>query len=148
MFISQRHLPPERDTEVPFRSLLLVGLVGGSFSAFFGIGGGVITVPLMVLALRLPIHLAVGNASALIVVSSFFGTLSYILHGWNRPDLAPFSLGFVNLLVVALVIPASILFARVGVRVARRVPHDKLTKIFAVLQFAIGARFLWEMLFG
>jgi uncharacterized membrane protein YfcA len=148
MFFSRRRLPPERETDIPIVSLLLVGLTGGGFSAFFGIGGGVVTVPLMVIALHLPIHLAVGNASALIVVSSFFGTLSYILHGWGRPGLAPFSLGYVNLLVAAWVIPFSILFARLGVRVAGRVPHDKLTKIFAIVQIVIGSRFVFQLLFS
>lgn len=146
MFLSsRRRLPPVTEKEVPIYKLLLVGLAGGSFSSFFGIGGGVVTVPLMVLYLCLPIHLAVGNASALIVIASSVGTLSYILHGWGQAGLAPFSLGFVNPLVVALVIPASISLARIGVRVARRVPHDKLAKIFAVLQFFIGARLLWQM---
>ena len=148
MFFSKRHLPPERDTPVPVPSLLLVGLVGGGFSAFFGIGGGVVTVPLMVMALGLPIHLAVGNASALIVVSTIFGTASYILHGWNLPSLPAFSLGYVNLLVVALVVPASTLFARLGVRVARHAPHDKLSLIFAMLQLVIGTKILFGVLFG
>jgi uncharacterized membrane protein YfcA len=148
MFFSQRHLPPVRDTEVPIISLLLVGLAGGGFSAFFGVGGGVVTVPLMVIALHLPIHLAVGNASALIVVSSFFGTLSYVLHGWGHPGLPPFSFGYVNILVAAVVIPFSSLFARLGVSVAGRVPHDKLAKIFAMLQIGIGAKFVFHMLVG
>ena len=148
MFFSQRRLPPERETSIPVVPLLLVGLAGGGFSAFFGVGGGVVTVPLMVIALHLPIHLAVGNASALIVVSSFFGTLSYILHGWGRPGLAPFSLGYVNLLVAAVVVPFSILFARLGVRVAGRVPHDKLAKIFALVQIVIGSRFVIQLLFS
>jgi uncharacterized protein len=148
MFIAKHHLPPERETSVPIRSLLLVGLCGGGFSAFFGIGGGVITVPLMVLALQLPIHLAVGNASALIVVSSTFGAASYIFHGWGRPGLADFSLGYVNLLVVALVVPTSVVCARLGVRVARRVPHDKLSMIFAILQLFIGGNLLVRSLLG
>ena len=148
MFFSQRHLPPERDTSVPVPALLLVGLCGGSLSAFFGIGGGVVTVPLMVLALQLPIHLAVGNASALIVISSSFGAASYVFHGWGHPGLAAFSFGYVNLLVVALVVPSSVVFARVGVRVARRVPHDKLSGIFALLQLLIGGNLFIRSLFG
>ena len=140
MFTHQRALPSDHNTGVPRWQLILVGVCGGGFSAFFGIGGGVVTIPLMVILLRLPIHLAVGNASALIVVSSLFGALSYIAHGWGVPHLAPFSFGFVNLLVVLLVAPFSILFARLGVKVAGRLRHDKLLKIFAVLQIVIGVK--------
>lgn len=140
MIYRPRYLPPERSEPVPFHHLVLVGLAGGSFSAFFGVGGGVIAVPLMVIALRMPIHLAVGNSSALIVASAFFGALSYTVYGWNHPDLAPFSLGYVNVLVAFVVAPFAMVNARLGVRVAARLHHDKLLKIFAVVLILVGIR--------
>ena len=136
----QKKLLSGHSAEVPRWQLIFVGVCGGGFSAFFGVGGGVVTVPLLVILLGLPIHLAVGNASALIVISSLFGSLSYVAHGWGLPHLPSFSFGFVNLLVVLLVAPFSILFARLGVRVAAHLRHDKLLKIFAVLQIAIGIK--------
>jgi uncharacterized membrane protein YfcA len=142
LFFQPRHLPPERNTQVPFLSLLLVGMAGGAFAAFFGVGGGVVAVPLMVIALQLPIQLAVGNSSALIVVSSIAGALSYVVHGWQVPQLPPFSVGYVNLLVVAMVAPFATVGARFGVRIASRLSHDKLVKIFAGLLILIGLRML------
>ncbi len=142
LYFFHPHLPPERAGKIPLPLLLLVGLAGGAFSAFFGVGGGVIAVPLMIMVLHLPIHLAVGNSSALIVVSSLFGALSYVYYGWKLPDLPPFSLGYVNLLVAAIVAPFTILCARFGVRVAGRLPHDKLVNIFAGLLLLIGLRML------
>jgi uncharacterized protein len=135
-----RYLPPERSEPIPFYQLVSVGLAGGAFSAFFGVGGGVVAVPLMVIALRMPIHFAVGNSSALIVISAFFGALSYTVHGWNHPDLAPFSLGYVNVLVAFLVAPFAMVNARIGVWVAARLHHDKLSKIFAVVLILVGLR--------
>jgi hypothetical protein len=129
---------------VPHWPLIAVGFAGGVFSAFFGVGGGVIAVPLMVIALRFPIHLAVGNSSALIVVSSLFGALSYMFHGWSSNLLPPFSLGYVNCLVFALVAPFSIGMARLGVRVASRTAHDKLIKVFAVLLVLVGLRMIYS----
>ncbi len=137
-----RYLPPERTEPVPSRHLVLVGLAGGTFSAFFGVGGGVVAVPLMIIVLQMPIHLAIGNSSALIVVSAFFGALSYTVHGWNHPDLAPFSLGYVNVLVAFLVAPFAMLNARLGVRVAARLHHDKLSKIFALVLILVGLRMI------
>jgi len=148
LFLFHPHLPPERSDRVPVRLLLLVGLAGGAFSSFFGIGGGVIAVPLMVIVLQLPIHLAVGNSSALIVVSSFAGTLAYIFNGWHLPALPPGSLGYVNLLVAALVAPFTIVFARLGVRLASRFSHDKLVKIFALVLLFIGARMVFRAFFA
>jgi hypothetical protein len=141
------HLPPERTGSLPLGQLLLVGFIGGAFSAFFGVGGGVIAVPLMLIILQLPIHLAVGNSSGLIVVSSIFGMLSYVYHGWERPDLPLYSLGYVNLLVAALVAPFTIICARLGVRMAGRFSHGKLVKVFASVLILIGVRMIIDSLF-
>ncbi len=147
LFTHHRRPPPEREKGIPRWQFILVGVVGGSFSAFFGVGGGVVTVPLMVLVLQLPIHLAVGNASALIVVSSFFGALSYIFHGWGMPEMPAFSLGYVNLLVVLLVAPFTIVFARVGVLVAGKLNRDRLLRVFSLLQIGIGLKIFISVFF-
>ena len=146
LLIFQPHLPPERLDPVPRGHLLLVGLAGGCFSAFFGVGGGVIAVPLMVISLRFPMHLAVGNSSALIVVSSLFGAIAYVLLGQGHDNLPAFSFGYVNILVIALVAPFTMLMARLGVRIASRTSHDKLVKAFAVLLIFVGLRMISQLL--
>ncbi len=138
------HLPPERPDQPPSRQLLIVGLVGGFFSAFFGIGGGVVAVPLMLILLQLPIHLAVGNSSALIVCSSFAATIGYILHGLQQPEQAEFSLGYVNVVVATIVAPLSIICARLGVKLASRTSQEKLVKAFAVLLAFVGCKILFS----
>lgn len=147
LILFQPRLPPESRAAVPVFSLACVGFAGGLFSAFFGVGGGVIAVPLMVIVLRFPIHLAVGNSSALIVASSLFGTLSYMYHGWGDVLLPPFSFGYVNGLTLLLVAPFSIGMARLGVRIASRVPHDKLTVVFAGLLVLVGLRMIYSAWF-
>ncbi len=140
MFASRRYLPAEEAGLPPLFRLLLVGFIGGAFSSFFGVGGGVVAVPLMVIFLRLPIHLAVGNSSALIVVSSLSSTFLYVLHGWGERGLAPFSFGYVNVLVALIVAPLTIVCARLGVRVASRISHAKLIKVFSCILILVGAR--------
>ena len=117
---------------------LLIGLVVGSFSAFFGVGGGIIAVPLMVYFLGQSMHLAVGTSSALMVVSALCGAASYIWHGWGHPGLPPYSLGYVNFLVALLVAPLTVLFARVGVKIASNSTHKGLFKGFALFIIIIG----------
>ncbi len=140
------HIPPERDDKVPSKQLILVGLAGGAFSAFFGVGGGVIAVPLMILFLQLPIHQAVGNSSALIVISAITGACSYAFYGLHEPGLPPYSFGYINNLVAFLVAPYTIILARLGVRVATHTSHDKLVKAFAVLLIIVGLRMLYPLL--
>lgn len=140
LVLRPRHLPPETAAGPPVWQLVLVGFLTGAFSVFFGVGGGIIAVPLMIILLRLPTQLAIGNSSALITVSSFLGAGSYILHGWQAPGLPPFSLGYVNLLVALIAAPSAIGAAGFGVRIASRLGDDKLLKAFALLLIGIGLR--------
>ena len=96
LLIFHPRLPPESREKVPPLPLVLVGMAGGAFSAFFGVGGGVVAVPLMVILLGFPIHLAVGNSSAMIVVSASAGALSYTFHGWGLLSLPPFSVAMLE----------------------------------------------------
>ena len=145
LFYKLPYFPPEDVAFARKRSLFIVGAIGGFFSAFFGIGGGVIAVPLMLIFLRLPIHLAVGNSSALIVVSSLSAASCYVWYGFHVPDLAPFSLGYVNLLVAAIVAPLTIVFARLGVKCASKTSQTKLVKVFAVLLLCVGIKILLKL---
>jgi len=147
MLLSRNYLPPERSDRVPPWLLIFVGLVGGAFSSFFGVGGGVVAVPMMVILVQLPIHLAVGNSSALIVISALAGMLSYIVHGLGVAGLPSYSVGYVNFLIVVLIAPFSILFARLGVRVAGRLPHDKMIKVFASLLILVAIKMGLQVLF-
>ena len=139
------YIPPENLARAKGISLLLVGFAGGLFSAFFGMGGGIVAVPLMLMVLQLPIHLAVGNSSALIVVSSLSAVSCYIWYGMQNPGSIPFSVGYVNLLVVILVAPLAIIFARIGVKWASRTSQTKLVKIFAVLLMIVGIKILLQL---
>lgn len=117
---------------------LLIGLFVGTFSAFFGVGGGIIAVPLLVYFLGQSMHQAVGTSSALMVVSALCGAASYIWHGWGHPGLPLYSFGYVNLLVALLIAPMTVLFARVGVRIASNTTHKGLFKAFALFIILIG----------
>lgn len=136
------YVPTEKQQQPKRTALVLVGFVGGFFSAFFGIGGGVIAVPLLLIVLHLPIRLAVGNSSALIVFSSFSAVICYIWYGMQNPVSTPFSLGYVNILVTLLVAPLTMIFARIGVKFAAATSQTKLVKIFAVMLMFVGIKIL------
>jgi uncharacterized protein len=145
LFFKQPYLPPECiDCARPWQ-FVVVGFIGGSFSAFFGVGGGIVTVPLLLILLHLPMRLAVGNSSALIVVSSLAAVTGYIWHGLQQPLAAPYSLGYVNWLVVLLVAPVTMVFARLGVRFASRTSQTKLIRIFAVVLMLIGFKIVFNL---
>ncbi len=59
---------------------LAVGLAAGLLSGLFGVGGGTVIVPLLVLALGFDQRLAAGTSLAAIVPTATVGVVSYALH--------------------------------------------------------------------
>ena len=110
--------------------LIGIGLVSGFFSALFGVGGGIVIVPLLVLALHFDQRRATGTSLAAILVSSVAGAVTYAFHGDVKPGAA---------MIVG--IPA-VIGVLGGTAVQQRIPVDKLAYGFALLLVAVGVRLL------
>jgi uncharacterized membrane protein YfcA len=67
---------------------LPVTVLTGFASGMVGVSGGSFLVPLMVLACGVPMHIAVGTASALIAVTAFMGFAGHAVQGDFNPSLA------------------------------------------------------------
>jgi uncharacterized membrane protein YfcA len=112
----------------------------GFFSVLMGIGGGVFNNILMTLFGR-SIHTAVATSAGIGVLISIPGVAGFVLAGQGQPDLPSYSWGFVNLLGVLLVIPASIFAAPYGARLAHSLSKKALQKSFAFFLMIVALRF-------
>lgn len=117
----------------------------GMISALMGIGGGTLTVPLLTFY-GTPIHRAVGSSAAMGFVIGVPGMLGFILGGWGAPALPPFSLGYVSLIGLILIAPASMAAAPLGAKLAGRMNVIWLRRAFALFLAASAARMLWRVL--
>jgi len=61
--------------------LVLIGLVAGFFSALFGVGGGIIIVPLLLLVCHWTAHNATATSLAAIGLTALSGVITYAFHG-------------------------------------------------------------------
>jgi hypothetical protein len=122
--------------------VLIIGFLVGLFSGFFAVGGAVIAIPLMIRFLGIPLHKAIGNSIAFVFFASFVGTAGYVYNGWGKPNLPPFTLGYVHLLGWVLAGIPSIFFSQWGAKVARRTNPFRLRRAFAVVLMIVG---FWMM---
>lgn len=113
----------------------------GVVSSLVGIGGGSLSVPFMVWC-NVPLHQAIGTSAAIGFPIAVAGTLGYIANGLFAPDLPPWSIGYVYLPALLGLIVTSVLTAPLGVRLAHRLPVDRLKRIFAILLLVVGTRML------
>jgi uncharacterized membrane protein YfcA len=112
----------------------------GMVSSMIGVGGAILTVPMMSY-IGTPMQRAIGTGAALGMLISLPGTISYMLGGLpHLEELPPFSVGYVNLLAVALIIPASMFMAPIGVKTSHSLPHSMLRRVFAAVMFIVAIR--------
>ena len=117
----------------------LLGVAVGALSALLGIGGGTLMVPLLTL-FAFPIHRAVSTASVFGLIISVPATAIYVASGWGRPDLPPLTTGYVNWAAFAILVPMSMLFAPLGVKLAYSLNVAPLKRVFAVFLCLVGLK--------
>jgi uncharacterized membrane protein YfcA len=61
--------------------LVLIGLVAGFFSALFGVGGGIVIVPLLLLVCGWEARSATATSLAAIGITAVSGVIAYAIHG-------------------------------------------------------------------
>jgi uncharacterized membrane protein YfcA len=137
---------PPAGREMPgFWGTAGVGSGIGLASSFVGIGGGALSVPFMSFC-NLPMHHAVGTSAAVGFPIAVAGALSYVVGGWNKPDLPAYTLGFVHLWALFGIAIASTITAPVGARLSHSLPTDKLKRGFAFFLIIIALKMLWGIL--
>ncbi len=112
--------------QVPAARLALIGLVAGVFSTLFGVGGGIVIVPLLVALVAFPIHAATATSLGAILVTATAGVTFYALRG----DVHPWYAALVGIPAVA--------GAVIGTHVQQRLTGGRLTLGFAALLAAVA----------
>lgn len=123
----------------------VLGVIAGAISAMMGIGGGTICVPLLNF-LGYDIRRAVGTSAAIGFIIGLPGAVTYVITGWGHGGLPPLSLGYVNLLAAAIIIPLTVTFARVGVGLAHRIPRRALRLSFGLFLLATSVKMYVDLI--
>ena len=128
------HIPP----------LVGTGLLVGIVSSLAGVGGGLLSIPIMHSILKFPLKKALGTSSATIVITALAAGTGYAIKGWGNSLLpAAGTLGYVDWLHALPLIAGSIPLAAVGAQVANKTKVTLLKRIFAVFLLVIAFRMLF-----
>jgi uncharacterized membrane protein YfcA len=104
----------------------------GLISALLGIGSGVLKIPAMDTALRLPIKVSSATSNFMIGVTASASAGAYFMRGTIVTGLAaPVALG-------------SVIGSIVGARILMRVSNDRLRLLFIVILALLGVQMLFE----
>lgn len=117
-----------------FALLLTFGV--GFASGLFGIGGGSIMVPAMILLFLFPPHVAVGTSMLMVFLSSIIGSITHI------------SLGNVPWIYTIAVVPAAYIGAKIGASLNKKLKSETLVVILRIALLILGLRSIYEGLFS
>ena len=108
--------------------LLLAGVLTGVLSGLFGVGGGFVIVPALVLFSGMSIHRAVGTSLMVIALVSASGIAA---QAWAGREIPP--------LVTALFVLGGVGGLLAGQQIGRRLSGPVLQKVFVVAILAVAA---------
>ena len=108
----------------------------GVLAGLFGIGGGLLFVPLMLLLFRFPPHLATATSMFVIFLSSITGSMTHIV------------LGHVDWWAVVWLAPGAWIGATIGAMVSRKMSGPLLITLLQVIFAFLGLRMIWIGLTG
>jgi len=138
-------MQPRATRELPGPGgLFAVGGVIGILSSLLAAGGAFLSIPFMTWC-KVPLRRAIGTSAAIGFPIAAAGTVGYVLNGLRVERLPDWSLGFVYLPALALIVATSMLAAPLGARLTHVMPVAKLRIVFALLLYAIGLRMLWTL---
>lgn len=127
--------PPQHESDAHWLVLIVVGVVAGIASGLFGIGGGLVIVPILVGLLHFDQKLAVGTSlGALLLPVALPAVLTYYNEGKFQPTTSA-------VIAVGLVFGA---FA--GAKIALGLPSSTIKRIYAVFLLIVAIRFISQAL--
>jgi uncharacterized membrane protein YfcA len=114
--------------------LIPIGFGVGLLAGFFGIGGGFLIVPGLILATTMPLRTAIGTS---LVIVTALGSATAASYAWS---------GFVDWPLALLLVLGGAIGSTVGMRIGRRIAERRrLLEIgFACVVMAVGAAVLIE----
>ncbi len=121
------------------------GLVG-SLSAFAGVGGGIIAVPILHYIFKLPFKKAIGTSNLIIIFSTFAAAVSYVISGLGNPNLPDFTLGYVFLLAGIPAGIGAIISGGMGAQYSFVSQNRKLKILFAILILIVDIKIFLDVL--
>jgi hypothetical protein len=120
-------LPVSGVEEISVWAIILIGGVTGILAGMLGVGGGFLRMPLMIYALGIPTHIAVGTDLFEIAISAGYGTISHALKG------------NVDILIALTMHTGAAIGAQIGAAATRYFSGPTIRLLFSIMPLAAAA---------
>ncbi len=114
---------------------LLIAFTVGMLSGFFGIGGGSLMVPAMILFFKFPPHIATATSMFMILALSMVSSFTHII------------LGHIEWIYVWAFIPGAWFGGVLGAKINQHLSSKAVENLLRIVLLFIGLRLIWQGLF-
>ena len=108
----------------------LVGIIGGITSGLFGVGGGVVMVPAMMLLMKMDLKMAIATSLVVIIPTALTGSVQ------NH------ALGKINWPVAFSIIPIAMIGGWAGTLLKEQIPTGNLKQAFGGFLVLVGLKLI------
>ncbi|MCM3567574.1 sulfite exporter TauE/SafE family protein [Neobacillus mesonae] len=115
---------------------VVISFIVGFLSGIFGIGGGSLMVPTMILLFFFPPHVATATSMFMILPTSILSSITHI------------ALGNVNWLYALALVPGAWIGAKVGVYLNSRLKSKTIVLIIRIILIVVAVRLIYEGITG
>ncbi|WP_226669417.1 sulfite exporter TauE/SafE family protein [Metabacillus litoralis] len=115
---------------------IIIAFVVGFISGLFGIGGGALMVPAMILLFMFPPHIAVATSMFIIFLSAMISSITHI------------TLGNINWLYAAILIPGAWFGGRFGAIINTKLKGKTVVNLLRAVLIIAGLKLIYEGFFG
>jgi uncharacterized membrane protein YfcA len=122
-----------------------LGLAIGGISSLVGIGGGSLSVPLLIWC-NVAVRQAIASSAAIGFFIAFSGAAGYVVNGMGSTHAVPGTVGFVHVPALVGVALLSVTTAPLGARLAHSLDPTRVKRIFALFLLLMGFRLAWDVL--
>ena len=114
---------------------ILISFLVGILSSVFGVGGGIVHVPFLIVVLGIPVHAATATSHFVLAITSLTGCLTFLSQG--QVDLSGAASMGVGVLIGA----------QAGAVLSRRMPSEPIRRILAVALTIFAVRLILRIVF-
>jgi uncharacterized protein len=119
------------------------GALTGGLAAMAGLGGGAILVPYLTY-IGVAIRQAIATAAISGVLVATFGSIGYLIAGWQWTDSYQF-IGYVHWPTAVMIMLVSYFSAPLGVKAGQRLAQAQLKKVFAIFMMVVAIKLILEV---
>lgn len=142
LMILRQPNPHAADHAFSTGKLLVIGSLAGLLSAYLGVAGGALMVPLLIMWAHVPSEYVPGSSNAVGIFTSVVGAIGYAIQGANATDLPAGSIGFIVPSYAVPLFIGALLGGPAGSWMNRRYGRQSFRYAFAVFLLIVAGK-LW-----